>query len=210
MMSVYFLTCSMGKLDGELIMSVVEHQETCIGQINPLSLEQPSKLTNQELTIGRVSKLRISSNSFIFCTAEQLCVFLGCEEVWSEHDILVHQCSMRQTPTRKMAICPLFAESDEFQVLPALFGGKIPRYLFGSLQLIRKRLRAITKDSGSSPLVRLSLSSAVDVHLGQSSGNQSFMNGLMRIHLFTYLSKCVERFKMLVVLGCFLSIATSL
>ncbi|EEY66140.1 uncharacterized protein PITG_03684 [Phytophthora infestans T30-4] len=65
----------MGKLDGELIMSIVEHHITLIriyeerpDQI-PVPLEQPPKLTNQELAIAR---------------------------------------------------------SYEFQVLPALFGGKIP------------------------------------------------------------------------------------
>ncbi|OWZ24562.1 hypothetical protein PHMEG_000386 [Phytophthora megakarya] len=53
------MTTSMGKLDGELIMSVMEHQEILIqvyeerpDQI-PVPLEQPTKLTNQELVIAR-------------------------------------------------------------------------------------------------------------------------------------------------------------
>ncbi|KAG6961088.1 hypothetical protein JG687_00007856 [Phytophthora cactorum] len=142
----------MGKLDGELIMSVVEHQETLIriyeerpDQV-PVSLEQPSKLTNQELTIGRDVKKSGRNMTFWYINA-----------------------STAANTNEENGNLSSFAESYEFQP-------------------IRKRLRAITKGSGSSPLVRLSLSSAVDVHLGQSS----------------------ERFKMLVVLGCFLSIATSL
>eukprot|EP00644_Phytophthora_capsici_P000134 jgi/Phyca11/539935/estExt2_Genewise1Plus.C_PHYCAscaffold_40238 len=81
--------CRLSKLDGELIMSVMEHQKTLIriyeerpDQI-PVPPEQPQKLSNQELTIARV---------------------------------------------RQRAY--YFAGTYNFQVLPALFGGKIPALPF--------------------------------------------------------------------------------
>ncbi|KAF1795251.1 Trimeric LpxA-like [Phytophthora cactorum] len=103
----------MGKLDGELIMSVVEHQETLIriyeerpDQV-PVSLEQPSKLTNQELTIGRDVKKSGRNMTFWYINA-----------------------STAANTNEENGNLSSFAESYEFQVLPALFGGKIPTLPF--------------------------------------------------------------------------------
>ncbi|KAG6966136.1 hypothetical protein JG688_00006911 [Phytophthora aleatoria] len=99
----------MGKLDGELIMSVVEHQETLIRiyeerpDQTPVSLEQPSKLTNQELMIGRDVKKSGRNMTFWYINA-----------------------STAANTNEENGNLSSFAESDEFQVLPALFGGKIP------------------------------------------------------------------------------------
>ncbi|ETL37168.1 hypothetical protein F441_11371 [Phytophthora nicotianae CJ01A1] len=100
----------MGKLDGELIMSVVEHHKTLIriyeerpDQI-PVPLVQPPKLTNQELTIAR--DVKKSGRNMTF---------------WYIND---------GNSKKENGSLSSFAESYEFQVLPALFGGKIPSLPF--------------------------------------------------------------------------------
>ncbi|ETP41569.1 hypothetical protein F442_11342 [Phytophthora nicotianae P10297] len=100
----------MGKLDGELIMSVVEHHKTLIriyeerpDQI-PVPLLQPPKLTNQELTIAR--DVKKSGRNMTF---------------WYIND---------GNSKKENGSLSSFAESYEFQVLPALFGGKIPSLPF--------------------------------------------------------------------------------
>ncbi|KAG7393769.1 Dynactin subunit 6 [Phytophthora pseudosyringae] len=103
----------MGKLDGELIMSVMEHHETLIhiyeerpDQI-PVPLEQPPKLTNQELTIARDVKKSGRSMTFWYINA-----------------------SATANSKDEGGNSSSSAESHEFQVLPALFGGKIPTMPF--------------------------------------------------------------------------------
>ncbi|KAF4133444.1 PDZ domain-containing protein [Phytophthora infestans] len=103
---VEFPVTLMGKLDGELIMSIVEHHITLIriyeerpDQI-PVPLEQPPKLTNQELAIARDVKKAGRNMTFWY-------IYAGHSKGESGN-------------------VSSFAESYEFQVLPALFGGKIP------------------------------------------------------------------------------------
>ncbi|KAL4125004.1 hypothetical protein PRIC2_008595 [Phytophthora ramorum] len=104
----------MGKLDGELIMSVMEHQEALIriyrerpDQI-PVPVEQPAKLTNQELTIAKDVKKAGRKLTFWYIN-ESMTVADSNEETGSS---------------------PSVSMSFEFQVLPALFGGKIPTMPF--------------------------------------------------------------------------------
>uniref|UniRef100_H3HED2 Dynactin subunit 6 n=1 Tax=Phytophthora ramorum TaxID=164328 RepID=H3HED2_PHYRM len=111
---VHCVPCRMGKLDGELIMSVMEHQEALIriyrerpDQI-PVPVEQPAKLTNQELTIAKDVKKAGRKLTFWYIN-ESMTVADSNEETGSS---------------------PSVSMSFEFQVLPALFGGKIPTMPF--------------------------------------------------------------------------------
>ncbi|KAE9028199.1 hypothetical protein PF005_g2415 [Phytophthora fragariae] len=98
----------MSKLDGELIMSVMEHQEALIriyeerpDQI-PKPPEQPKKLTNQELSIATNVKKSSRVMTFWYINATKM------------------------NSKVESGSSSSFSESYEFQVLPALFGGKIP------------------------------------------------------------------------------------
>ncbi|POM62134.1 hypothetical protein PHPALM_28748 [Phytophthora palmivora] len=106
----------MGKLDGELIMSVMEYQQALIriyeerpDQI-PVPLEQPKKLTNQELTIARDVKKSGRKLTFWYINASTTTAN-----------------SKQDTGSGNSSS---FTDSYEFEVLPALFGGKIPTMPF--------------------------------------------------------------------------------
>ncbi|KAL3673213.1 hypothetical protein V7S43_000936 [Phytophthora oleae] len=100
----------LGKLDGELIMSVMEHQETLVriyeerpDQI-PVPPEQPQKLSNQELTFARDVKKSSRNMTFWYINAS--------------------------ATAEENTSLPSIAGSYSFQILPALFGGKIPALPF--------------------------------------------------------------------------------
>lgn len=100
----------LSKLDGELIMSVMEHQKTLIriyeerpDQI-PVPPEQPQKLSNQELTIARDVKKSSRNMTFWYINAS--------------------------ATADESTNLPSVAGTYNFQVLPALFGGKIPALPF--------------------------------------------------------------------------------
>ncbi|RLN54795.1 hypothetical protein BBJ29_007596 [Phytophthora kernoviae] len=100
----------MSKLDGELIMSVLGHKEALIriyeerpDQIST-SLEEPKRLTNQELVVARNVTKSARTLTFWYINATST------------------DSTLEQAPGR----LPSSSGTFEFQVLPALFGGKIP------------------------------------------------------------------------------------
>lgn len=94
----------LAKLDGDLIISVMEHQEALVhiyeerpDQI-PVPLEEPQRLSNEELSIASNAKKSARTLTFWYTNSSK-----GDAESSSTS-----------------------AHTLEFQVLPALFGGKIP------------------------------------------------------------------------------------
>lgn len=96
----------MAKLDGDLIISVMEHQEALVhiyeerpDQV-PVPLEEPQRLSNEELSIASNAKKSARTLTYWYTNSSS-----------SKEDAESSSTS---------------SHTLEFQVLPALFGGKIP------------------------------------------------------------------------------------